>query len=99
MFCRECGAFMADSQTVCPACGADQEDGNKKKGKGKGILIAVIILVLLAAIGGGAYFFISHNSPEAKTTRFISQGEQYLADKEYKDAVSAFEDALEITPD
>ena len=23
MFCRECGAFMDDSQTVCPACGAE----------------------------------------------------------------------------
>ena len=99
MFCRECGAFMDDSQTVCPACGAGQEGGKKKKGKGKGILIAVIVLILLAAIGAGAYFLISHNSPEAKTLRFIAQGEQCLADKEYKDAVSAFEDALEVTPD
>ena len=97
MFCRECGAFMDDSQTICPACGAGQEGGKKKKGKG--IFIAVIVLILLAAIGAGAYFFISHNSPEAKTMRFIAQGEQCLADKEYKDAVSAFEDALEVTPD
>ncbi|MCR4793514.1 MAG: extracellular solute-binding protein [Lachnospiraceae bacterium] len=75
------------------------DNGTGKSGNGKIIAISLIGVALIAGIIGLMFFLISYNSDEAKTARFIEQGEQCLADKEYEEAIEAFRAALEITPD
>lgn len=109
MFCNNCGSKIDDGQLFCPACGAKQGsmtdnypaasgDQKQKKPVKKFVLIGVILL-LLAACAGGAVFALKYFSAGARTERLLTQGEQYISEKEYDLAEASFREALEIAPD
>lgn len=99
MFCEKCGARIDDTQAYCPACGAGINTPKKKKRGGKTIALILILLIVIGLIAGGAVFGLKYVSPEAKTARFIEQGDEFYSDKEYEDAIDSYRAALSITPD
>ena len=76
-------------------------DGNEQNEKksGKTAALIAVILMLLALAAGVAVFALKYFSAGARTERLLTQGEQYISEKEYDLAEAAFREALEIAPD
>ena len=73
-------------------------DGNEQNEKksGKTAALIAVILMLLALAAGVAVFALKYFSAGARTERLLTQGEQYISEKEYDLAEAAFREALEI---
>lgn len=51
MFCKNCGAEIADNVTVCEKCGAAQAETPVVNGEPKSKLVAVLLAFFLGGIG------------------------------------------------
>ncbi len=69
---------------------------NEKKSK---ILLIVLSSLLVIIIGVIAFILINGHMVESNYTASISQGEKYLQENNYEDALVAYKAALEIDPD
>ena len=58
--CVKCGEIIDDDATFCPHCGAEQPLYDEKKSNMPKIL--VVVFLVIAAIGVGAWYFLSHQN-------------------------------------
>lgn len=77
MFCTKCGTQINEGAKFCPKCGAprkgkttenrEPEKQVQKKAVGSTAVIAflaALIVLLLVGIGGGVYYFLTHNDEQ-----------------------------------
>ena len=67
----------------------------KKKSKRNYTIILVAVMCVIAVIGA---YVINYNSPSKQIERLLLQGDRFLTDMNYEEAVAAYKGAIEIDP-
>ncbi len=102
MFCRKCGAQLNNDEKFCYQCGAPvsgrkNETAAVKKQKKLWPFVLVIVLILLVLIGLLVYMF-AFGSTEKKFNDQLELAERYLDELDYRKAIAAYKEAIEIDP-
>ncbi len=104
MFCTHCGTQLPDDSAFCTNCGgrlsipaAEPAPAPKKPKKAPKVLPIAIAAVLVVAIAVVAVSLLGE-TPDPWQEAF-DRGEAYLEEEEYKDAVKAYLEAIELDPE
>lgn len=68
-----------------------------KKKKKPFLVIGIILAVIILGVAVGVFIFVN-NTPEKRFERNMEQGEKYLDEEEFEEALAAYQAAIEIDP-